>query len=104
MKICILFLTCANSEDADTIAQSLLEKKLVFCVKKLPVSSSFLWQRKIDHSDEVLLMMDSVEENFEKIKTEVAKHHSYKTFVLLACPISHTTKDVKEWMKKELAK
>lgn len=103
MQLCILFLTCADDAEADRISKSLLEKRLVFCIKKSSVSSSFLWKGKIDHSNEVLLIMDSLKDNFERVKNEVAKLHSYETFVLVSTPVSKTTKGVQDWVKKELA-
>ena len=102
MKICILYLTCASLDEADKISRSLLENKLIYCTKRFPVSSSFLWKGKIDKSDEVMLIMDSIEENFQKVEREVAKLHSYETFVLLSTPVTQTTEGVKEWIKEEL--
>lgn len=104
MKLSILFLTCANNTEADKITTALLERNLVFCVKKQPVSSSFLWKGKINSSDEVLLMMDSLENNFMKIDELVSKLHSYDTYVLIAIPVTQTTKNVENWVKDELAK
>ena len=46
--------------------------------------------------------MDSIEENFGKIEQEVAKIHSYKTFVLLSSPVTQTTKEVQAWIRQEL--
>ncbi len=102
MQMNVLLLTCANQEEADKIANILLEKKLILCVKKTPVSSSFLWEHKIQSSNEILLIMDSIAENFEKINFEVKKLHNYKTFVLTAVLVDQTTKEVEDWAKKEL--
>ncbi len=104
MKMIVLFLTCADNKEADKIAKTLLEKKLIVCVKKSPASSSFLWKNKIQSSREILLIMDSVVENFEKINSEVKKYHSYKTFVLTSLLVSQTTKVVEDWVKLELSK
>lgn len=101
MKLTLLFLTCANDNEANVIAKSLLEQKLVFCVKKIPTSSSFLWKGMIEVSNEVLLIMDSLEANFTKINEEIKKLHSYETFVLVATPVSDTTKEVLGWIEKE---
>lgn len=102
MKMNVLFLTCADEREAEDISDVLLKKKLVVCIKKTKVKSSFLYKGKIDEADEVLLIMDSVEENFSAIEKEVRKIHSYETFVLLASPVIKSSKGVKEWMKKEL--
>lgn len=102
MKLCLLYLTCANDEEADKISQSLLEKKLVFCIKKCPVSSSFLWKSKINHANEVLLIIESLEKNFSEVEKEIAKLHSYDTFVLISTQVIKTTTKVKKWVKEEL--
>ena len=102
MNPVVLFLTCADEREADEISNVLLMKKLVVCIKKTKVKSSFLYKGKIDDADEVLLIMDSLEEKFSKIEKEVRKIHSYETFVLLASPIIKSSKGVKEWIKEEL--
>ncbi|MCH7952212.1 divalent-cation tolerance protein CutA [Patescibacteria group bacterium] len=99
MKIILLFLTCANEKEADVIARTLLEKRLIVCAKKLPISSSFFWKGSIDSVKEVLLIMESVEEKFNQIEREVRKLHSYETFVLLSVPVSRASKGVVEWVR-----
>lgn len=100
---CQLWLTCANKTEADKIAKALLAKYLVACAKQLPVSSDFLWQGKIDHNDEILLVMDSHEDLFDKIEAEVAKLHSYETFVLQAIPVSKVSTAAAKWLEDSLA-
>lgn len=101
MKIITLFLTCANDTEAEEISQKLLKNKLVVCIKKTEVSSSFLWKGSIDKSEEVLLIMDSFEEKFSEIEKEVRKIHSYSTFVLFAVPVIKASKGIGEWIKDE---
>lgn len=48
--------------------------------------------------------MDSLEGNFEKVENEVARLHSYETFVLLSTSVSQTTTGVKDWIKNEFTK
>lgn len=102
MKMAIFVLTCGSQKEADVISKALLEKRLIACAKTLSVSSNFWWKSKLDSAEEVLLQMESVEENFEKTNKEVKKLHSYETFVLYSLPVNQTTKDVEEWLKKEL--
>jgi uncharacterized protein involved in tolerance to divalent cations len=46
--------------------------------------------------------MESVEKNFEKINKEVKKLHSYETYVLYSIAAGKTTKEVENWLKKEI--
>lgn len=104
MKPNLLFLTCVNRTEADKISQALLEKKLVVCVKKMPVNSDFLWQGKIDHSSEILVIMDSKEELFSQVEQEVKRLHSYDTPNLVSVLVSQSSAGVVEWMQQELKK
>jgi len=99
MKPIILLLTCANKKEANKISDSLLEKRLVVCIKKTQVSSKYLWKRKIEKNKEILLIMESLEENFGEIEKEIKKLHSYETFVLLALPVIKSSYGAKDWLK-----
>jgi periplasmic divalent cation tolerance protein len=98
----ILYLTCADTKEADKIGQELLNKKLVVCVRQINVRSSYWWEDKISNDDEVLLMMESGEELFEKINKVVAKLHSYEQYVLTMTKVDKTTRGVEEWLDKYL--
>ncbi len=104
MKPVSLFLTCADKKEADKIARSLLEKKLIVCAKSFPVTSTFYWKKNIDSADEVFLLMDSSEELFEEVEKEVRSLHSYETPNLIAVPVSKTSSGVVEWLKEGLLK
>ena len=98
----IYYLTCADDTEAQTVVQALLEKKLVACVRRMPVSSSYWWGGNIQHDDEILLMMESTEEKFNEIEKTIAKLHSYATFALTAVPITKTTPGVLRWLNATL--
>jgi periplasmic divalent cation tolerance protein len=96
-----LWLTCADKKEADKLADTLLVKHLVACVKQLPVGSKFRWQGKIEETKEVMLVMESRLDLFDEIEKEVAKNHSYDTFVLEATPAVKLSKKAENWLKKE---
>src|SRR3989344_6347575 len=96
---CQLWLTCKDKEEASKIANTLLVKHLVACVHKIPISSEFCWKGKIKSNDEILLVMESREDLFDEVEREVAKLHSYDTFVLEAVPISKISQKAEDWLK-----
>ena len=98
----ILYLTCADETEANKIGRALLEAKLVACVRQSPIKSSYWWKGKINHDDEILLMMESIDKHFEAIELLVAKLHSYDEFVLTAVPVLKTTQGVKDWLESTL--
>lgn len=102
MKPILLFLTCVNKKEAEAITQTLLGKRLVACIKQTPVASSFLFHGKIDHANEILLIIESLQLKFNEIEKEIRKIHSYKTFVLTAVPIIKTSRGVEQWLKENI--
>ncbi len=101
-QFCQVWLTCGDADEASKIVNTLLAKHLVACVKQVPITADFRWQGKIDKSNEVLLVMDSRLDLFEDIEKEVARIHSYETFVLQAIPVAKVSQGAKTWLEKEL--
>lgn len=101
-NFCQMWLTCADKKEADKIANTLLDGHLVACAKQLPISADYWWEGKIEHTEEVLLVMESREHLFDQIEAEVAKLHSYDTFVLEAVPVARISKKAADWLKSEL--
>ncbi len=99
----ILYLTCANQDEAKVISDALLKLKLIACARRTEVSSSYWWDGKINHDDEVLLMMESIEEKFDAVEAIVTKLHSYNEYVLTAVPVLKTTPGVLKWLNETIA-
>ena len=101
-QFCYLYLTCEDSVEARKIMQALLKKHLVVCAKQTPITADYHWQGKIEHSKEILLIMESRLDLFDKVEAEVTKLHSYDTFVLEAVPIAAVSKQATKWMNENL--
>ena len=97
-----LVLTCANRQEAEAIADSLLGKKLIACAKFVPINSRFIWEGKIAANDEVLVLMESAADKFAEVESIVAGLHSYDTFVLKAVPIDQISEGAAKWLQESL--
>lgn len=97
-----LHLTCESSEEATTIANALLEHRLIVCAQQIPVQSKFWWKGELEEANEVVLKMDSAEDLFFAIEAEVGRMHSYETFVLQQIPLVGLSAAAQEWMDENL--
>lgn len=102
MKPCLLFLSCKNIDEADKISLHLLKEGLIVCAKKIPIVSNYLWNNKIESTQEILLIMDSIEESFKKVDEEVKKLHSYKTYNLVMVKIDNINDRAFKWLQYNL--
>lgn len=102
MKPCLLLLSCKNDQEADKISFQLLKLKLIVCAKKISINSNYLWKGKIESDPETLLIMDSIEENFEKIDKVVKKIHSYKTYNLIMTKVEKINEQGLKWLQDNI--
>ena len=97
-----LVLTCASWQEAQNIADHLLDKKLIACAKFLPIQSKYWWEGELAEAKEVMILMESLQSKFAVIETEVGKLHSYKTFVLKSVPLAQLSESATGWLRDEL--
>lgn len=97
-----LVLTCGSWQEAQRIVDSLLEKRLIACAEMIQVESKFSWKQKINEGREIKLVMQSRSDLFDKIEAEIAKLHSYETFVLRAIPMTYVSKQATKWLEETL--
>ena len=103
MSFCNLYLTCANAEEASKISKRLLEKHLIACARQAQLENThYWWEGKIVNDREILLIMESREDLFTDVELEVAKLHSYETFVLQMIPVKRLNQKAAEWMADNL--
>lgn len=103
----LVFIDCADKEEAETISQTLLKKKLVACVNILthPVHSFYFWPPKgkyIEEAQEIIMLAKTFDDKWNAIEKTVSAIHSYDTPGILAFPLSHVSKKYLLWMKKEI--
>lgn len=102
-NFCQLWLTCKDEAEADEIGKVLLKKRLIACFgKHNNYGGEFWWKGKIEQANETLLLMLSRNSLFDEIEREVAKLHSYDTFVLETLPIVKVSKKAEAWLTSEL--
>jgi len=98
----LLYITNPTKDETKKIARHLLEKKLIACaVISGEVDSLYWWEGKIAEEKEFVLIAKTLEENFEKVKIEVEKIHSYKIPCIVKIPVSSNEKYF-QWLSKEV--
>ena len=99
MDTVVIFVTCANKKEAESIAKALVKNKLAACVNILDtVKSFFWWEAKIDQADEILLIIKSKKTRLSRIIKLVKSMHSYQVPEIIALPIAGGYKPYLRWI------
>jgi len=95
----VVIVTTANREEAEKIAQRLLDEKLIACANIIgPVSSLFWWAGRVERAKEHILLMKSRTDLFEKLSETVKALHSYKVPEIIALPIVKGVSTYMKWL------
>ena len=100
MTFILIYVTHKNLENATKIATHLLETKLIACVNFFPISSSYWWNGKIEDSQEIVSLLKTKQENWEKIKSEIQKIHPYQTPCIIKMNVE-ANEEYESWVNNE---
>lgn len=98
----VVFVTAKSEKEGEKIAQALVSEKLAACANIISkVKSIFRWKGKISAEEEVLLMIKTKDNLFEKLKKRILELHSYEVPEIIALGILAGHEKYLEWLKKE---
>ena len=99
----IVFMTAPNVDEANLLADMLVDKRLAACVQIMrEMESVYRWQGKVERQREVLLIAKTFSSKFVEIEKEVIKLHSYETPEIVAIPLSAGSGPYLEWLGASL--
>jgi periplasmic divalent cation tolerance protein len=105
MKFIIVLMTASTKDEANKLIRVLLEEKQIVCANIIEnISSFFWWKGKIEEEKEVLVIMKSARNHFEKLSKRIMELHSYDIPEILSIPIEDGLSSYLDWMKSLLNK
>ena len=100
----VIFITCNDAEEAENIAELLLEQRQAACVNIVPnINSSFWWEGKIETAPESLLMVKTRSGKLPEIIQSVKTVHTSVVSEIIALPIIGGDQDYLDWIDNEVS-
>ena len=103
-EYCLMIFTAANQEEAEKIAQELVEKKMAACVNVFDIASIYWWEKKIEQDNEALGIIKTRKDLIETIIKEIKAKHSYECPEVIAIPIIAGSKEYLDWIDDSVKK
>ena len=95
----LVYITCKDKKEAEKVSLHLLRERLIACANIFPIKSLYWWKGKIENAKEIVILAKTLEKNYEKIKLEVAKLHSYQVPCILKID-AEANKSYDKWVKE----
>jgi periplasmic divalent cation tolerance protein len=88
-RFIVVFITAPGVEEAEAIAERLVEERLAACVNIVPgCRSVYRWEGKIEHDDEVLMVVKSARARFADLEKRVLELHPYDVPEVIAADLT----------------
>jgi len=97
----LVYITCKDKAEAKKISKYLLEKRLIACSNIFPIESMYWWKNKIVNDNEIVILAKTLNKNYETIKKEVKKLHSYEIPCILKID-AKANEEYMKWVKEEV--
>jgi periplasmic divalent cation tolerance protein len=101
MSLIAIYTTFPSKEEAAKVSDMLLSEKLIACYNISQVESSYWWKWDIARSGEVVSLLKTKKEYWERVKNRVLELHSYDIPCILKFDIEANGEYAK-WVSEQL--
>lgn len=102
-RYAIVLCTVGPADSADTIARTLVERRLAACVNIVgEVVSTYRWNGKLEREAERLLVIKTSRELFGRLRDTIRELHPYDVPEILLLPILDGDPPYLGWLAGEL--
>jgi periplasmic divalent cation tolerance protein len=98
----VILVTAPSQQEAEMIAETLLQERLAACVTILPVQSIYRWQGTIHNDQEWQLLIKSERDRFADLEIKIRQIHPYEVPEIIALPIVAGSLPYLNWISQQV--
>lgn len=99
----VVHTTVPDKDEADRLAELVVEQKLAACVQVLPgLTSFYFWKGKIQKDSECLILIKTLPEKYSALESFIKANHSYSVPEIVSIKAESVSEDYLKWMKEYL--
>jgi len=92
------YITIENINQAEELVEKLLEKKFIACANIFPIKSMYTWKGKIEKSNEIVIIIKTLQEKWNETENFIKQNHSYEIPCITKISVD-ANKEFEEWVK-----
>lgn len=102
MAVLLVITNLPDRASAETLAALLVDGRLAACVNILaPARSVYRWAGRVEHAEEVPLLIKTTEARYAALETAIRGHHPYELPEIVAVPVTLGLPAYLAWVEGE---
>jgi periplasmic divalent cation tolerance protein len=97
MSFIIIYTTHPSKENAQNLANHLLQKKMVACANIFPIKSMYWYNGTIENEQEYVSIIKTTPENWEISQKEISEIHPYEVPCIIKIEVE-ANKEYEKWI------
>jgi periplasmic divalent cation tolerance protein len=94
----VVYVTCADLDEARSIGRALVEERLAACVNLRPHESIYRWQGAVEQAMEAALLAKTTRAAWPALQARVRALHSYALPCIVAWRLAEGLADYCDWI------
>ena len=95
----LVMTTCGSPGEASRLAETLVAQRIAACVNRVEgICSTFRWESKVQHANEVLVLIKTTEERMADVQSIIKKRASYELPEIISVRITGGSSAYLEWL------
>ena len=100
----LLYLTCANENEAKIIARTLVDERLIACANILgTMTSVYRWEGVVAEGEEIAVLLKTRRDMTVRVTERVKELHSYDLPCVVGLPIQGGNPEFIGWLNCEVS-
>lgn len=100
-EVRVVLTTCRDMREAERIAEAVVAERLAACANLVPgVRSIYRWEGKIEHSEEILIVIKTAAAQFAALEKRIKALHSYTCPEIVSIPIQEGFQPYLDWIRQ----
>ncbi len=103
-EVLLVLTNLPDRDSALSLANSLIESHAAACVNILSECTSvYRWQEKIEHANEVPLLIKTTRSAYKRVEEVIRKQHPYELPEIIAVPVAAGLPGYLNWVAEEVS-
>ncbi len=98
MGYCVVITTCGNREEAEKLADLIIENQLAACVQLSSITSYYTWDGQMNKDSEIRILIKTRTQLYDELEKFIKENHSYDVPEIIEIPIQSGSKEYLSWI------